>query len=33
MAEGVGFVPKIAIFCANITQFTAQFKHTPPQFG
>ena len=32
MAEGEGFVPKIAIFWANITQFVEQFKYTPPQF-
>jgi hypothetical protein len=32
MAEGEGFVPKIAIFWANITQFVEQFKYTPPQY-
>jgi hypothetical protein len=32
LAEGVGFVPKIAIFWANITQFVAQFKYTPLEF-
>ena len=32
MAEGVGFVPKIAIFWANINQFVEQFEYTPPQF-
>jgi len=33
MAERAGFVPKIAIFWANITQFVAQFKYTPREFG
>ena len=32
LAEGVGFVPKIAIFWANISQFIEEFKYTPRQF-
>ena len=29
LAEGSGFVPNIAIFWANITQFVAQFEYIP----
>ncbi len=32
MAEGVGFVPKIAIFWAYINQFAEQFNYTPLEF-
>ena len=28
LADGVGFLPKIAIFRANITRFIAQFKES-----
>jgi hypothetical protein len=33
LAEGVGFVPKIANFRANINEFVEEFNYTPPEFG